>query len=99
MTMSDTGLIDRQRVREAYGSSNGSLDGRLAVALGIFAMLIGLGATATGAWIAYGDSATVFLLPGGMPAAEGQTVSLYLVACGALTSLLGAFSIYKAQDM
>jgi hypothetical protein len=34
-----------------------------------------------------------------MPAAEGQTVSLYLVACGALTSLLGAFSIYKAQDM
>jgi hypothetical protein len=97
--MSDTGIVDRQRIREVYGSSNWSPDGRLAVALGTVAILIGLGAIGTGAWIAYGNSAAVFQLPGGMPPAEGQTVSLYLVACGALTSLLGGFSIYKSQDM
>lgn len=97
--MSDTGIVDRQRVREAYGSSTWSLDGGLAVALGVVAILIGLGAIATGAWVAYGNTETMFQLPGGMPAAEGQTVSLYLVACGALTSLLGGFSIYKSQDM
>lgn len=97
--MSDTGLVDRQRVREVYGDSNWTLDGRLAVALGVIAILIGFGAIGTGAWIAYGNSAAVFQLPGGMPPAEGQTVSLYLVACGALTALLGGFSIYKSQDM
>ncbi|CAH0213536.1 hypothetical protein [Roseomonas sp. CECT 9278] len=97
--MSDTGIVDRQRVRDVYGDSNWSLDGRLAVALGIIAMLIGLGAIVTGAWIAYGNTATMFHLPGGMPPAEGQTISLYLVACGALTTLLGGFSIYKSQDM
>jgi hypothetical protein len=97
--MSDTGTIDHERVREVYGDSSWSLDGRLAVALGIVAILIGLGAIGTGAWIAYGNSAAVFALPGGMPPAEGQTVSLYLVACGALTTLLGGFSIYKSQDM
>jgi hypothetical protein len=97
--MSDTGIVDRQRVREAYGNSNWSLDGGLAVALGVVAILIGLGAVATGAWLAYGNVDTMVQLPGGMPAAEGQTISLYLVACGALTSLLGGFSIYKSQDM
>lgn len=97
--MSDTGIVDQQRVRDVYGDTNLSLDGRLAVALGILAMLIGLGAIATGAWVAYGNTSAVFQLPGGMPPAEGQTVSLYLVACGALTSLLGGFSIYKSQDM
>jgi hypothetical protein len=97
--MSDTGLVDRERVREVYGDSNWTLDGRLAVGLGVVALLIGCGAIGTGAWIAYGNSAAMFSLPGGMPPAEGQTVSLYLVACGALTSLLGGFSIYKSQDM
>jgi hypothetical protein len=97
--MSDTGLIDRERVRHAYGRSSRSPDGGLAVALGILGMLIGFAAIVTGIWIAYGNSAMVFQLPGGMPPAEGQTVSLYLVACGALSSLLGGFSIYKAQDM
>lgn len=97
--MSDTGIIDRQRVRDVYGDPSRSLDGRLAIGLGVVAMLIGLGAIVTGAWIAYGNSAAVFQLPGGMPAAEGQTVSLYLVACGALTTLLGGFSIHKSQDM
>jgi hypothetical protein len=97
--MSDTGIVDQRRVRDVYGDTNLSLDGRLAVALGILAMLIGLGAIATGAWVAYGNTSAVFQLPGGMPPAEGQTVSLYLVACGALTSLLGGFSIYKSQDM
>jgi len=97
--MSDTGIVDRQRIRDVYGDSSWSLDGRLAVALGIIAMLIGFGAIVTGAWVAYGNSAAVFQLPGGMPPAEGQTISLYLVACGALTTLLGGFSIYKSQDM
>ncbi|WP_198370545.1 hypothetical protein [Roseomonas rosulenta] len=97
--MSDTRIVDRQRVRDVYGDSNWSLDGRLAVGLGIVAMLIGFGAIVSGAWLAYGDTAAMFQLPGGMPPVEGHTASLYLVACGALTSLLGGFSIYKSQDM
>lgn len=97
--MSDTGIVDHQRIRDVYGDSMWSLDGRLAVVLGILALLIGLGAIGAGAWMAYGDAATVFHLPGGMPPTEGQTISLYLVACGALTSLLGGFSIYRSQDM
>lgn len=97
--MSETGIVDRERLKDVYGEAKWSLDGRLAVALGLIAILIGLAAIGVGAWIAYGNSADLFLLPGGMPPAEGQTVSLYLVACGALTSLLGGFSIYKSQDM
>jgi hypothetical protein len=97
--MSDTGIVDRERVQEVYGTSTWSLDGRLAIALGIVAMLFGFGAIATGTWMAFGNSADVFHLPGGIPLAEGHTVSLYLVASGALTSLLGGFSIFKSQDM
>lgn len=97
--MSDTGLIDRERVRDAYGRAAWSAGGGPAVTLGLLGMLIGLGAIGTGIWLAYGDAAVVFHLPGGMPPAEGQTVSLYLIACGALSSLLGGFSLYKAQDM
>jgi formate hydrogenlyase subunit 3/multisubunit Na+/H+ antiporter MnhD subunit len=96
--MSDTGVFDRKRIRDAYGAAP-SLDGRLAVALGAIAILIGLGAAGAGAWLAYGHTASIMPLPGGLPAAESSMISIYLVACGALTMLVGAFSIYKAQDM
>jgi len=96
--MSDTGTFDRRSVEAIY--RRGLMpDGRLALALGIIAVLIGLSATAAGAWLAYGNAVWLFTLPGGLPAAEAQTISVYLVACGALTTLLGALSIYKSQDM
>jgi hypothetical protein len=96
--MSDTRIIDQDSIRKVY-RQDASSDGHLAVAIGIIAILIGICAAGAGIWIAYDQAGALLPLPGGMPAAEAQTISIYLVACGALTFLLGGFSIYKAQDM
>lgn len=96
--MADTHVIDEESIRKVYRRDVSS-DGHLAVALGVVAILIGLCAAGAGIWIAYDQAGETLPLPGGMPTAEAQTISIYLVACGALTFLLGGFSIYKAQDM
>ncbi|MBR0682518.1 hypothetical protein GXW74_18650 [Roseomonas eburnea] len=96
--MSDTGTFDRRSIEAIY-RRGGTPEGGLAIALGVIAILIGLSAIGAGAWLAYGNVVWLFALPGGLPAAEAQTISVYLVACGALTTLLGALSIYKSQDM
>lgn len=96
--MSEAGTFHRPRIEAIYDRGMPA-DGRLAVALGVIAVVIGCCAIGAGAWLAYGTSAAMLSLPGGLPAAESQTVSVYLVACGALTMLLGAISIYKSQEM
>ncbi len=96
--MSELGSYDQRRVEQLYGGSEPQ-NGHLALALGIIAMLIGMTAMGAGAWLAYGNASSLFQLPGGLPAAESHTVSMYLVACGAMTFVLGAFSIYKSHDM
>ncbi|MBR0670851.1 hypothetical protein [Neoroseomonas soli] len=97
--MSDAGSFGRRSVQAIYEKAPTADDGRLAVALGIIAILMGFGAIGAGIWLAYGDAVWMLTLPGGLPATESQTVSVYLVACGALTMILGALSIYKSQDM
>jgi len=96
--MSDTGILDLQRIRSAHKAASTG-DGALAVALGAIITIIGLGTVAAGIWLAYGSTETVLHLPGGLASADTGVVSIYLVACGALTTVLGAFSIYEAQDM
>lgn len=96
--MSDTSVFDRRSVQAIYSRAPTS-DGPLAIALGIIAVIIGMGAVGAGAWLAYGSPMDLLTLPGGLPATEAHTVSVYLVACGAITMLLGAISLYRAQEM
>ncbi|MBW6396718.1 hypothetical protein KPL78_02615 [Roseomonas sp. HJA6] len=74
-------------------------EGRWAMALGIMALLIGLGAAAGGVYIGFASAVQLIALPAGLPAAEPETVAILLVACGAITMLLGAISIYKANEV
>ena len=74
-------------------------EGRWAMALGVVALLIGLGAAAGGAYIGFASTVRLIALPAGLPAAEPETVAIFLLACGAITMLLGAISIYKANEM
>jgi len=59
----------------------------------------GLGAAAGGAYIGFASTVRLIALPAGLPAAEPETVAIFLLACGAITMLLGAISIYKANEM
>lgn len=97
--MSDTGTFGRRSIEVVYTKAPPADDGRLSVALGAVAILMGLAAIGAGIWLAYGNAGWMLTLPGGLPATEAQSVSVYLVACGALTMILGALSIYKSQDM
>ncbi|MEO3475668.1 hypothetical protein AAFN86_27695 [Roseomonas sp. CAU 1739] len=76
-----------------------SPEGRWAMALGVVALMIGLGAAAGGAFIGFGATARMVALPAGLPAVEPETVAIFMSACGALTMLLGVISIYKANDI
>ncbi len=70
-----------------------------AMALGLMALLIGIGTAAGGAYVGFGTAARSVALPGGLPAIESEVVALFMFACGGVTTLLGAFSIYKANDV
>lgn len=71
----------------------------MAVALGLVAVLVGLGATMAGTWIAYWHGAALSVLDGTIIAPESDKVSLYLVVCGTVTTIFGGLSIYRSQDM
>lgn len=76
-----------------------SQDGRWTMVLGVVALLFGFGASAAGAYVGFGASGRLITLPAGLPAAEPETVALFMFACGAVTMLLGAISIYKAYEV
>ena len=76
-----------------------SPEGRWAMALGMVALMIGLGAAAGGAYVGFSASARLIALPAGLPAVEPETVAIFMFACGAITTLLGAISIYKAHEI
>lgn len=76
-----------------------SADGRWAMALGLIALMLGIGAAAAGAYIGFGTSARMIPLPGGLPSLEAETMAISMVACGAITMLLGVVSIYRAHEI
>jgi hypothetical protein len=96
--MSDVGLRDR-RDNPLVQHVEMSPEGRWAMALGVLALLIGLAALVGGAYFGFGTSARLVAMPAGLPAAEAETVGMFLVACGAVTMMLGVVSIYKANDI
>lgn len=96
--MSDVGKAEGQPV-EFNGGGRSTSDAAMAVALGLVALLVGLGATMAGAWIAYWNSAALMPFSGPMAGPEPDAVSLYLVVCGTVTTILGGLSIYRSQDM
>lgn len=95
--MSDVRSWDHRAVAisEAYDAAT---SGRWTMALGIVAMLLGLGAAVVGAMIGLGSSSRLVTLPAGLPTTDPETVAVAMFACGAITMLLGIVSIYKAQD-
>jgi hypothetical protein len=66
--------------------------------LGIVALLMGLGAAGTGAYLGFSASGTPVALPVGLPAAAPETLAIVMLVSGALTMLLGALSIYRSEE-
>jgi hypothetical protein len=75
-----------------------SSEGRWAQVLGVVALTIGLGTLLGGAYVGFGSTGVSVALPGGLPPASPETVAIFMFACGAVTMLLGAISIYKAHE-
>ncbi len=96
--MSEAGIPDRPLPANA-GDTRSSSEAAVAVALGLVALMVGLGATMAGTWIAYWHAAAMSPLAGMMAAPEPDKVSLYLVVCGTVTTILGGLSIYRSQDL
>jgi hypothetical protein len=96
--MSDAGKIEHQIAPGALRSRSAT-EVAVSVALGFVAVLVGLGATMAGAWIAYWHGAALVPFAGMTAAPEPDTVSLYLVVCGTATTILGGLSISRSQDM
>lgn len=96
--MSDISFRDH-RNHPLLAANGLSVEGRWAMALGLIAMTLGIGAAAAGAYVGFGTSARLVPLPGGLPALEAETVAISMVACGAITMLLGAVSIYRAHEI
>jgi hypothetical protein len=95
--MSEVGFRDHRN--ESLLSHNAmSPEGRWALVLGMFALMMGVGAAAAGAYIGFGTSARLVPLPGGLPSMEAETVAIMMFACGAITMLLGVVSIYRANE-
>ncbi len=96
--MSDAGKVHGQSIPN-HGAGSYNTDAAVAVALGLAAVLVGLGATLAGAWIAYWHGAALVSVGAMLAAPEPDAVSLYLVICGTVTTILGGLSIFRAQDM
>jgi hypothetical protein len=96
--MSDTGKAEGGPI-EFHEGGRSTADATMAVALGLVALLVGLGATMAGAWIAYWNSAALMPFASGLVGPEPDVVSLYLVVSGTVTTILGGLSIYRSQDM
>jgi hypothetical protein len=82
-------------------SVNGGLsaEGHAPIALGLAAVLIGLGALVGGALVALDGRVGPLALPGGLPPMPRETVALFLLLSGGLTTLLGALCLSKAHDL
>jgi len=65
---------------------------------GIVALLVGFGAAVAGAYVGFGTSGMAVALPAGLPATEPETVAIVMLACGAVTMLLGAISLHRTND-
>ncbi len=95
--MSDIGYWNNRDHRSEQGRGLPP-DGRWAIALGLVALMIGFGAMAGGAYLGLGISTRLIALPGGLPATPSETVAIIVASCGAVTTLLGIISLYKAHD-
>jgi hypothetical protein len=69
-----------------------------AMSLGVLAFLFGLGAAAAGAWLGFATQGALVVLPGGLPAMPPATLGIAMLAIGLMTMMLGALSIYRAQE-
>lgn len=96
--MSDLGFWN-QGTTAGSVSRGLSPEGRWAIALGIVALLVGLGAVVGGAYVALRSTGALMVLPGGLPPTTPESVALFMCICGGVTALLGAVSIYKAHDL
>ncbi len=62
--------------------------------LGILALLIGLGAAGTGAYIGFATNG----LPGALAGTSPETIAIVMLISGAITMVLGAVSIFRANE-
>lgn len=68
------------------------------MALGIIAFLMGLGAAGAGAYVGFRTTGMLVPMPAGLPAAEPETIAIFMFVCGAITMLLGAISMYRSNE-
>lgn len=95
--MAELGFWNQETSAAAAGRGLSS-EGRWAVVLGVAALMIGLGTALGGAYVGFGSTGSSIALPAGLPPAAPETVAIFMFACGAVTVLLGAVSIYKAHE-
>ena len=68
------------------------------MALGIVALLIGLGAASIGAYVGFGTTGLLVTMPAGLPPVSPETAAMVMFVCGAVTMMLGAMSIYRSAE-
>jgi hypothetical protein len=71
----------------------------MSFALGLLALMMGLGATAGGVYLGMATSTRLVALPGGLAEAPSETVAIIMASCGAITMLLGVIGLHRAHDV
>lgn len=72
--------------------------GACAMGLGIIALLIGLSAAGTGAYVGFATSGLPVALPGALAGTSPETVAIVMLVTGAITMLLGALNIMRSDQ-
>jgi hypothetical protein len=74
------------------------MKGIFAMALGIIALVLGLGSAGAGAYVGFTANRMLVPMPGGLPAMAQETVAIGMFVVGALTMLLGVVTIYRSNE-
>jgi hypothetical protein len=66
--------------------------------LGIIALIIGLGAAGAGAYVGFATNGLPVALPGSLAGSSPESVAIIMLISGAITMVLGAVSIFRANE-
>lgn len=65
--------------------------------LGIVSLLTGLGAASLGVYVGFGVTGIPVAMPAGLPEISAETAAMVMLACGAVSMILGALSICSSE--
>jgi hypothetical protein len=97
--MSDAGMMNRDGGSKSNYGYGLSTDGRWAVALGVIALALGVGAIGAGVYVGFWMAGMPLGLPGALAEVPTETIAMGMVVTGGLTTMLGGISLQRAQEM